>query len=374
MIYVLFFVLLYFLSSPRSYYFFTFDKNLDKKNTVEEKYDILSEQHKYLLNVLLIFGNEKTNLSFVIDNFFEDQKTEEFYDLIYDLRDASWLVLEKDKYFISKEVEDFLFKFYPPKVENSEIVIEYFLKILIPPFKNRLEIETELLLLKVLYRIKGNSKSLAQLNDYYAQYLDFIGEYQSAIKFYSLAVKIYSSLKIQDSVLCNFYNHLAEEYFKIADYDNALAISYKTENIIYSLSFENIVLLVYTYTLISHIYFKQKKYQLAYSYAKKALDIAKNKVIDKNILADLYYETAIIAMKLKKYDKALFLLEKSYDYAQNVSTKEKNYDLLERIRSQKHYLQMLNKLDFAITKIGDKKIIFFLIILIILIIVVSVLL
>lgn len=330
-----------------------------------DEYKQLDEKHKFLLNILAIFGDEKTEISVIIEFFFVKEEFDELYEIFFDLNEKAWIELEQNKYVLKSKAEEFIFNKVPPSPQNSIIVIESFKSILLPPFNDKLNIQIEKLLLKTFSRLIGYSKDLALLYDYYGQYLSSIDNNETAVYFYNLAIECYEHLNISDVQLCNFYNHLSDSYLRLDEKEKSLNEAFKATHIAYSLPPKDIIVLVYSFTIISNIYFKQKKYNLAYEYNIKLLDIAQKNINDSNLLSHLYFEASFSAFKNKMIKESSNFLDKSLGYANKISLQEKDQELIDKIKLQKQYMNLVKKFDIIFDKFASWKMVLILLIIII---------
>ncbi len=336
-----------------------------------KKIEKLSEEHLKMLIYLSVFGNDETSITSVLKLFkiedIEDEKNV-FLEYIYDLQSNDLIKLYKDKYFLPPKVLNAINEKNYPNVFNCAYIIELFKDILKPSEKLKLEKDTEILLLKTLYRIKGQSADLAVLNDYYAQYLNSIKKHRSAVDYFQLAVEIQKKVKQKDVALCNFYNHLSETYMILENFEKSLNIAFKSVHLTYQLPSQDHIVLIYSYTIISNIYFRQKKYELAFKYSQKAIKIAEEKKLDKFRLANLYLEASILSVKIKNIEKADFFIEKTLFLSSDLSDKNDNKEFYQRLYTQKQYINLLKRMDNTIY--NNKKILYLILFFVLIIIIV----
>ncbi len=318
---------------------------MKKIKKVQEEFNKLEKKQRYLLNILSIFGNEKSEVSVIFDFFFEREEYDELYELLFDLRDYGWIELEQNKFVLSSEAEEFIFENEPPNVKNSAPLIEIFMSRLQPPVQKRLDKEFEFMLLKFFSRISGESRNLAILYDFYGQYLSSIENHETATKFYKLAVELFERQGLVSVKLCDFYNHLSESYLQQRNYAQSLDAAFSSSHIAYSLQPKDIIVLVYTYSIIADVYFKQKKYKLAYDYNLKLLDIAEAKIDDNNLLAHLHFEASFSAFKNKLIKEAVHLLDKALEYAKKMPLQRQDHALIDKIKIQRQYMNLIKKID-----------------------------
>ncbi|MBN2892287.1 MAG: tetratricopeptide repeat protein [Bacteroidales bacterium] len=314
---------------------------------MREKIENLSKKHLKLLTQLSVFGNESTSIALFIDYFglHDEQEKNIILEVIYDLSTEGLVKLSQEKFEVMPDVQDFLFEKYPPNVNNCRVFIEFYMDMLHPPMLDTLPPEEEQMLHKVLSRITGYSSELAMLTDFYAQYLLSEKDYKSSVNFFQLALEIQSKANPSDVLMCNFYNHLAESYLANKDYDKAIDVTFKSVHLAYNLQRKDMIVLVYSFSLISTIYFRQKSYDLSYEYSLKAIEIAKEKEFDDLLLANLYYEASISATKAKDSVGAVDFIAKSYKTLMKLPSNSRDSRLLEKINLHQQYLSLLKKID-----------------------------
>lgn len=335
---------------------------------MQEKFNTLSKKNKIQLIRISVFGNEYISVSSVMEFFeFDEEEKNKFLEFLYYLKSDGWIELDKEKYKLTKEGKEFIYTNNPPRVENSRYIIELFLRFLNPVQKPLLSKDIEILLLRALVTIKGVSVELALLNDYYAQYLNTNYNNKSAANFFELAVQIQEKANENDVRLCNYYNHLAETYMLLDQKSKALDTVFKSIHLAYQLSINDHVVLVFSYSLISTIYFKQKEYNLSYENIIKAIDIAEQNKLTKNQMATLYYEASIISSKANKGADSKRFIESSKQFLGDENAENK--DLHKMIALQSQYVSLINKLDSPVIKLTKTRYLFLAVILIIALIV-----
>jgi len=339
-----------------------------------EKFKTLSKEHQKTLVRLSIFGNEETSIPAIIKLFrlddFEEDKNE-FLNIIYDLNSEGWISIEKDKYIVKPEVLNFILEENKPDVKNSRFLIETFINIFNPEYQSVIKKETEIFLLKALGKITGNSEPLALLNDYYAQYLNIVEDHKSAANFFELAVDIQANVNPDSVKLCNYYNHLSETYMLLKDYDKALNMAFKASHLAYKLPQKDLIVLVYSYTLTSSIYYSQRKYELSFQNILKAIEFGESHKLDKHRLATLYYETSLAATKAKKLEEAQTYIIKANNTAKLLDNNNEKKKLQERIMLQQQYVALQKKLNNTILKFSKTKYLLIVALIIVLIIVLA---
>lgn len=322
---------------------------------MQNEYTKLDDRQKYLINTLSIFGNEKTNISTIFDYFFEKEEHEELFDIMFDFRDSGWLEIEQNKYILSEKAERFIFETEPPTVHNTVPIIEYFSSKLMIPFNKKIENELEFLLLKYFSRVSGISKILAILYDSYGQYLSFFENNKSAVNFYNLAIQTFEDLDVKNVRFCDFYNHLADSYLQQKEYEQSLSAAFQAAHIAYTLHPKDIVVLIYTFSIISKVYMKQKKYKLAYDYNLKSIKITEKYINDNNLLSVLFFEASLAAYKNDMLEEAKSFLDKSLIKAQKISIQKQNHELIEKIKLQKHYMSLVKNINISVMKLTSWK-------------------
>jgi tetratricopeptide (TPR) repeat protein len=330
---------------------------------VQQQFEQLTETHKKLLCFLAIFGNDYTEINFVISNFIDNQ-TPEIYEIIFDLSSQNWIDLSENKYKLTAQAEAYIYGNIPPKAQNCVKIIEFYIEKLSPPFKDRLEKNQEMQLLKVLHRIHGTSELLAKLNDYYAQYLIFAKDTKSAIKYFNLSIQIQGSENKQSFEYCNYLNHLAEAYLNTGAYDKALATAFKSRNVIDTLPKNkiNASMLIYSYSIIYNVYFAQANNKKAYEYSQKAIELSDENLDDRFLQASIYYEAITIAIKTQKYDKAEEMIQKVKEKYLRTLNEKKYIEIAKRIADTEKQLNELKKINKNFNKIFNNRVFFMLLI------------
>ncbi len=322
---------------------------------MQEQYEQLTDTHKSLLCTLTVFGNEYTEINFVVENFVAE-KSPEIYEIIFDLSSQTWINLSENTYKVSEKAEKYIYEHIPPKAENCNHIIDFYIKKLSPPFKHKIDKNEELQLLKVLHRIQGTSAQLAKLNDYYAQYLIFAGDLTSAIKYFHLAAQIQEATA-KNIELCNILNHLAEAYFNTAEYDKALETAFKSRNIAENMqpAKQAEAMQVYSYTLIYNVYFVQKKYKKAFEYSQKAMELAIKSIDNKFVTANIHYEAAMIATQNNNFTKAQEILTTTKEkFLSSINNKE-SLELDKKITELQKQITELQKINKNFNKIFNNK-------------------
>lgn len=334
---------------------------------MHKKFDTLSKKDKIQLLRISIFGIESTSLTAVIELLkFQAEEKEIFLEFIYFLNSEDWIILEKDQFRLTTEAKEFILENYPPRAENMRYIIELFISISKPDIKPMLNNNTEILLLRALSYISGVSGELALLNDYYAQYLNSIKNHKSAANFFELAVEIQTKVNDKDVRLCNYINHLSETYMLLNQKDKALNLAFKAKHLAYNLPVKDQIVLVYSYSLISTIYFRQRNYKNSYENILKAVELAEQNKLNKIRLSTLYYETSIVAAKVGKMKNAKQYIDQAYLLIE--PQKSEFRELVEMIGIQKRYLNLLKRMDNPIIKFSKLRYIFIVLFVIVLII------
>ncbi len=312
---------------------------------MQGKFDILSKDEKISLIRLSVFGISETSLVAVM-NFFGLKSEEEknnFLEFIYKINSLGWIELNKNTFQLTSQAKEYIYATNPPQVSNSGYIIEQFLGLLSPTDKPEIDQHTEMLLLGALRNIRGVSANLALLNDYYAQYLSSFENHKSAVDFFNLAIEIQTKVNENDVNLCNFYNHLSEAHLSLNQQDDAIRCAFKSQNISQRLSASEQIISVYTFSLISTIYYRKKEYQKAYGYILQAIEIAEIQKLDNQKIASLYYETSIIAVKTDNLLSAEKYINKAIEIVNKINKNEDNFK--ELVSLQKQYVISLKKID-----------------------------
>lgn len=316
-------------------------------------YQILSFGEKsilYTISLLPESWRSAKNIFFMFDMRSDSEEGLKFFDTLHELAQKGWLNAANGNYTMPTNKIKILYSFKHPELHYLKKLVtrvnQYFSK----PEYSKVNTEYEQAANNILQNIKKPSFLLSQLARNFSRYCNRCEQPDKALKYSKLALNWQKQLDDNGDEMCDCYSNLAMALQATGKYSEAVETGQKCENMYNDNPYSRIRkhAIERCYEVMSSAYEKLHAYQLAKSYAFKAMDIVENNSSCKPYKKyECYFNIATSLYKEKLYQRAGKYMVKAY--AEYCDEKGKKPPLLSKFNI-KHFVYLLR---YKINKITN---------------------
>ena len=291
-------------------------------------YQVLSFGEKSILYTISLLPESWHSAKHIFLMFDMRSDTEEglkFFDTLHGLALKGWLNVTEGKYIMPKSRIKLLYSIKKPELHYFKKLAEKVSLYFSRPEYSKKHFEYEQVANNILQNIKKPSLLISQLARNFSRYCNQLKQNEKALTYSKLAIKWQKQIDDSSDDMCDCYSSLAMALQAAGKYSEAVATGQKCENMYNDNPYSRIRkrAMERCYEVMSSAYEKLHAYQLAKSYAFKAMDIVdNNKNINLYKKYECYYNIATSLYKEKLFKRASIYIVKAYaDYCDEIGHK-----------------------------------------------------
>jgi len=280
----------------------------------------LSQAQIYLLKNLAVLSDVPITAKQLFEFLSIDQQMHlQYFDALHSLV-PEWLEYKNSYYIFHKEKVKKFIRYYPIRVNDLYLLINYLKKIYYNVNYNNIKLleRYEPYILSILKNFKQPSILLSQLFLAYAQFLSYKENYQEALLTIQQAVSYLQQQNNASAILVQAYTEMSFIYLKINNLEKALQLALKAKEILAKIHRTIPRIEINLEFLLGEISFKYKEFSQAIHHYLQVINKLNNKKIEQpRLLLYIYLQLSNAFKYQGKYEKSLhyiFLAEKSLSF------------------------------------------------------------